>query len=203
MTSFIFSSNFNATIRSKGDYEGLAQNRYYGVRIYNVLTPKRVQCNGERVDYNVLFWDQFERENTYYYDGHEMALTVNCPVSVLSNKLATVIDIEFDKSWSAMFEYTALKGMRGKISRSNQCKAALDEANYQYGTTVRSNMTMVASYGMLLGNLGGDYKEHFEKVQQFEVHWKYALEEVKALEPKIAGTERYQFCNDLYDSISL
>ena len=165
---------FTATIKSDGDYTGFIKERYYGLRIYNVLAPKKVVCNEQVIEYNVLFWDEFERENTWYYDGHEMAVTVNCPQTDAIQ--VSAIEIEFARGWDMDFKYTSVDGMKGKIRRANQCKASLDEANYQYGTSARSNMTYVASYGMLLGNVGMDYSKQFEYVQQFEGHWGCARE---------------------------
>jgi len=110
--------------------------------------------------------------------------------------------ISFARDWSTDFKYTSLDGMKGKISRASQCKAALDECNYPYGTDSRSNMSYVATYGMMLGNVGNDYQAQFDAVQQFDGYWENALDEVKNLQSKYSGAERYTFCNDLYNTIS-
>jgi len=71
------SMQFTASVISKGSYAGFnAANRSYGVRIYNVFSPKSVTCQGVPVEYNLLYFDEWSRENTYYFDGVEMALTV-------------------------------------------------------------------------------------------------------------------------------
>ena len=196
------SFEFTASIVSTGHYDGFDAERYYGVRIYNVLSPKNVYCNDQEVAYNLLYFDEWDKENTFYFDGVEMALTVNCP-KTMDAFGATVIKIEFARDWSVDFKYTSLYGMKGKISRANQCKACLDEVNYPYGNHIRSNMSSIASYSMLLGNVGNDYAAQFEYVQQFDAMWQNALDEVKNLDEKVAGSERYAFCNDLYDTISV
>eukprot|EP01084_Bolivina_argentea_P149651 261399_1 len=122
---------FNANIVSKGSYNGFVETRDYGIRIYNVLSPKSVTCDGVAVPYNVLYFDEYASKNEYYFDGKDMSLTVNCFGSP-TNQTGT-ISITFARDWSLDFKYTSLDGMKGKINRAIQCKAALDESNYQYG----------------------------------------------------------------------
>lgn len=138
---------FSASIVSNGNYDGFETERFYGVRIFNVLSPKSVYCNGNEVLYNLFYFDESDKENSFYFDGIEMALTVNCP-KTMNVYATTVIKIEFARHWSADFKYTALTGMKGKISRANQCQAA-------FGNEIRSNM----SY---------DYTAQFEYVQKFD-----------------------------------
>merc|ERR1712062_208079 len=152
--------------------------------------------------YNLLYFDEWSKENSYYYDGIEMALTVNCPKTTNVFE-ATKIKIEFARDWSVDFKYTSMGGMKGKIWRANQCKACLDEVNYEYGNNIRSNMTFVASYNMMLGNVGNNADEQFEYVAKFDEYWQNAMSEVKNLDQKAAGAQRYEFCNDLYSTISL
>merc|ERR1712032_1420909 len=106
-------------IKSTGGYDGFNTYMHYGVRIYNVLSPRTVTCNGHSVPYNILYWDDLYQENTYYFDGVEMALTVNCPETDAMS--TTTIEIEFARDWTEDFKYTSLDGMKGKISRANQC----------------------------------------------------------------------------------
>eukprot|EP00483_Globobulimina_turgida_P011110 UN11131 len=130
-----------------------------------------------------------------------MSLTINCPKTNAFQ--VTTITIFFIRSWSMDFKYTSLNGMKGKISRAIQCKAALDEVNYPYGTDARSNMTFVASYSMLLGNIGFDYDAQYNYVKEFDNYWNNAQNEVQKLDEFKASIERFKFCNDAYNTILL
>eukprot|EP01084_Bolivina_argentea_P283337 485212_1 len=193
------SYEFNANIVSKGNYNGFVANRYYGIRIYNVLSPKSVMCNNIPIKYNAFYFNRFSEENMYYFDGKTMSLTVNCPL--MSANVTTTVNIIFARDWMEDFKYTSLYGMKGKINRAIQCKGALDETNYPYGTSSRSNMTFIATYSMLLGNIGNDYDAQYDYVQQFDDFWQNGLKEVKNLNVAVSGEERYKFCNDLYNTI--
>ena len=73
------------------------------------MSSASVQCDGVAVSFNALYFDEWSKEGT------EMALTVNCPHQ-----------IDVANAWGVDFQFAALYGMKGRISRANQCKAALD-----------------------------------------------------------------------------
>ncbi len=160
-----------------------------------MLSPKYVKCDNKSIHYNPFYFDNFAKENTYYFDAETMSLTINCPQSVAN--ITTTIKVIFARRWNNDFKYTSVYGMKGKINRAMQCKAVLDEVNYPYGVSYRSNMTFIATYSTILGNIGNDYNLQYKFVKQFHTHWENALKEVKFLNLTLSGLKRYTFCNQL------
>ena len=193
------SYTFTGNVNSNGNYNGFPSKRPYSFKIYNVLPPKAVQCNGNNVPYNAIFYGDFNKENTYYFDGNDISLTVNCP-SIAINATTTVT-IQFARDWSNDFKYTSNYGLKGRINRAQQCKSALDGPNVQYGTNTRPNMTTVAGYNMLLGNIGNNPDLVYQYIQGFNDLYQSALNEVQNIDGNQSGQQIKQFCISMYNSI--
>eukprot|EP01084_Bolivina_argentea_P279646 478098_1 len=144
-------NKFISTIKSVGNYKGFNANRRYSIRIYNVLTPSNVECNGKTILYNKLYYDN-ENSEGYYYNGKDMSITVNCGIINAMN--STTITMQFEQSWINDMKLTA--GMKGKINRAILCKQSLDERNVNYGTD-RVNLTDAAGYSTYLGYIGDNF----------------------------------------------
>ena len=69
---------FNSSVISNGNYNGFVNERMHSVKIYNILSPNKVYCNGKALNYNHL-WYSFENEQGWFYNGMDIAVVVNCP----------------------------------------------------------------------------------------------------------------------------
>ena len=188
---------FNSSVISDGDYDGFVNERMHSVKIYNILPPIRVYCNGKLLDYNRL-WYTFENEEGWYYSGLEVAVIVNCP-QVITTKLNT-IDMEFDSdtNWFNVNNIASVEGIKGKINRAILCKQSLDERNVVYGNE-RSNLSIAAGYGMSLGN---DYENAYSLVNNFQSIYSNAIKQVQSIAVEEIGANRQKYCLNLLQTIN-
>eukprot|EP01084_Bolivina_argentea_P279644 478096_1 len=190
------SYKFTANVICSGNYTGFQSIRKYSIKIYNVLPPKSVSCNGKILQYNKLWYDNYYLDGTFYYNGKEMAVVANCQST--NSFSSTVINMDFNRDW--MDDLKVTNGIKGKINRAILCKQSLDERNVDYGQD-RSNLTVVAGYSMLLGDIGDNFNELLAQVNNFENEFIAATKQVEALPVNNVGYPRLQYCINLLNTI--